>query len=316
MTMEKAFCTIITRSHLPWALAMASSLRDVEPDLPVYVLVTDTIATAFDGTGAVNDVHLLFLSDVAQDELAQRVITTYGSDSNALRWCMKPVLMEHLLRRYGKVVYGDCDLFFFGPLDMIWQGLDTWSVLLTPHWRSARVGVDRPNFDLLYVGGLYNAGFVAAQRAGLPALRSWAENCLGLCVKDFTIGQCDDQAHLNLLPVYFEDVGIVRHRGCNVANWNMVECKRTRGPHGAVLINGVDPVVFIHFTRSTIDGIVRGDDPLLMPHVEQLRDRLLHHGHGVDIVAQAQERIVARQQHVQGGFLPKVRRSIRRITGI
>ena len=79
--------------------------------------------------------------------------------------------------RYNKVIYGDCDLHFFTDPAWLWKELDTAHVLLSPHWRSSVATIDRPNFDLLYVGGLYNGGFVAASKAGVPALVAWGENC-------------------------------------------------------------------------------------------------------------------------------------------
>jgi hypothetical protein len=46
--------------------------------------------------------------------------------------------------------------------------------------------------------------------------------------KDPSHGQFVDQTHLNLLPIYFDHVKILKHRGCNVANWKQVECRREK----------------------------------------------------------------------------------------
>ena len=82
-----------------------------------------------------------------------------------------------------------------------------------------------------------------------------------------------DQAYLDLLPIYFESVKILRHRGCNVANWNQIECQREENQPGVITINGF-PLVFIHFTASTIRGIEAGDDPLLRDHLARYRAAL------------------------------------------
>lgn len=98
----------------------------------------------------------------------------------------------------------------------------------------------------------------------------WANACEFICIKDTAKGMFYDQVHLNLLPVYFEHVGIARHKGCNVANWNMVECKRSLNKDGAsVIIAGEFEIIFIHFSQSTINGIENGTDPLLRPYLEQ-----------------------------------------------
>lgn len=289
--MEKVFCTIITRSHLSWALALVDSLRQFDPVLPFSILITDADTLAPDATAGLPGVEILSLKDMVHTGLGRDIATKYTDQPDELRWSLKPVLMLHLHQRYAKVIYGDCDLHFFNDPCFLWRELDDANMLLSPHWRSGRATVDRANFAELFVGGLYNGGFVASsQRASAPLTR-WAENCLEICVKDLSNGQYVDQTHLNLLPIYFERIKVIKHRGCNVANWNMVECRRERSTTGEVIINAEFPIVFIHFTRSTIDGIVSGLDGQLMDHVYVLRDRLLTHGHGKDIIFASKERL-------------------------
>lgn len=305
----RCFCTIITRSHLPWALALAGSLRQHEPELPFHILITDLDPSAKVEVGAMGDITIVRLSDVMDVSVGRALAAKYADRSDELRWTMKPVLMEYLHQRYEKVAYGDCDLHFFTDHTWLWEELDRSVMLLTPHWRSSRAAVDRANFDLLFVEGLYNAGFVAAHRKASSPLRRWAENCLEVCVKDAGTGQFVDQTHLNVLPIYFEGVVPLKHRGCNVANWNMVECPRSLGPDGEVRIQGSYPVVFIHFTRSMIDGITSGVDALLLPHLTTLRDRLIAHGLGRDIIAGSRERQLAPPV----GVRTRIGRAVKRI---
>lgn len=293
--MEKVFCTIITRSHLGWALALATSLRQWDADLPFAILITDVDALEPDALNGMQGIEVIFLKEVLNVPVGKQLAAKYAQESDVLRWSMKPVLMEYLHQRYEKVIYGDCDLHFFSDPAFLWTDLDDADMLLSPHWRSGKAAVDRDNFDMLFVEGLYNGGFVAAHRRAVEPLRRWAENCLEVCVKDTSKGQYVDQTHLNILPVYFEGVVPLKHRGCNVANWNMIECARTAAVDGTVLINGRFPIVFIHFTRSMIDGIVSGKDPLLLPHVTILRDRLMAAGFPTDIIAASLARLEAKR---------------------
>lgn len=312
---EYCFCTIITRSHLGWALALCDSLRQWEAALPFVILVSDVEDAATLDAGGRRGVEFLLLEDMKRTALGSAICTKYAEQSDELRWSLKPVLMLHLLQRARKVMYGDCDLHFYSAPDRLWKELDTATLLLSPHWRSATATVDRANFDLLYVGGLYNGGFVAASRGGEPALEAWGANCLEVCIKDFTQGQYVDQTHLNLLPVYFDGVRVLKHRGCNVANWNMVECARTTMPDGAVLINGVHPIVFIHFTRSMIDGIVSGVDGALMPHLRIFRDRLLAAGFAKDVIADSEHRLAEKNKEPDTSVRARLGRVVKRVTG-
>jgi hypothetical protein len=288
--MGHTFCTIITASHLPWAIALTRSLRDCGSTAGMSILVVDAVQ---DTLIKEQGVELVTLEEMRHSDLGRRICDRYATMPDALRWSLKPVLMKHLLDLYDKVIYLDWDLHFYSDPGFLWNELDGSSVLLSPHWRSSRVSIDRPNFEVLLVGGLFNAGFVGANRAGIPALDHWGENCFDLCIKDFTKAMCDDQHYLNLLPVYFENVGILRHRGCNLANWNMVECERTMGKDGEVLINGEYPVIFVHFTRSTIKGILKGCDPLLRTHLQQLDERLEQVAPGTGLIEKFQALIQA-----------------------
>jgi hypothetical protein len=192
---------------------------------------------------------------------------------------MKAVFLNYLIEHAEreKVIYADNDIYFFNDYNFLFDELDRNTVILMPHWRVCDPTVDPVNFFSLYTSGLYNAGCVGVNKNAVAALRWWAQACLYICEKDASKGQFDDQAHLNLLPIYFEDVAIIKHRGCNVANWNQVECERVQ-KDGSVLINGKDPVVFIHFTRSTIRGILKGNDALLKPFLEEYRENVERYG--------------------------------------
>ena len=53
---------------------------------------------------------------------------------------------------------------------------------------------------------------------------------------------------------------------------------------GQVCINGKDPVVFIHFTKSTIRGIVKGEDALLAPFLDIYRENLQRLFDGLELL--------------------------------
>jgi hypothetical protein len=169
--------------------------------------------------------------------------------------------------------------------------LDKAAIVLTPHWRTSVASLDRINYDLLQNEGLYNAGFVASSRAGRGALQLWAENCFTICIKDACKGQYVDQTHLNLLPIYFDGIHILKHRGCNVANWNIGECRRSPQSDGTVLIQDTYPIVFIHFTKSMITGVLKGQDPHLLPHLEKFNATLLKFDPALDLITITRARL-------------------------
>lgn len=209
---------------------------------------------------------------------------------NALRWSMKPVFIRHLLEQgIPKVIYIDCDMFFFSEGSFLFSMLDETDFLLTPHWRSIDPLKETLNFRLLFTDGIYNAGFIGASANSIPILDWWANACLYECKKRIINGLFDDQRYLDIVPVYFEKTGIVSHKGCNVANWNQAVCRREAQPDGTILINGKEPIVFIHFSSSTITGILHGNDILLKTHLEKYAAALSGQDPSIHLIEQYPE---------------------------
>jgi hypothetical protein len=81
-----------------------------------------------------------------------------------------------------------------------------------------------------------------------------------------------DQKYLDFLPVYFDGVEVLKHKGCNVAEWNVDHLPRVPLEDQAFVENW--PVVFIHFTDLTIRGVEQGKDAVLLPCLETYRNFL------------------------------------------
>jgi hypothetical protein len=273
-------CTIVTLDYLPYVRTLYDSLARFNAGCVLHVFIADAQRESVDSRCLPPGVVLYDVDELCSGGTGKKVFEKYhASDIHKFRWCMKPVFLEYLFGHAGseKVIYVDCDMYFFNDYNFLFDYLEHNAVLLTPHWRASDPGVDQKNFFTLYTSGLYNAGFIGANKNALPALRWWVKACLHICERDDSRGQFSDQTHLNLLPIYFDNVKIIKHRGCNVANWNQIECARVRRGD-TVLINGKDPIVFIHFTRSTIRGIVKGEDALLAPFFDAYRENLQRHG--------------------------------------
>jgi hypothetical protein len=265
------FCTIITSNYIHYALALRESLLQFNQDIQLYILVSDEkaglknmVQTDYPQT------YIIYPDEVCGDGLGKAIYDKYASNyMDAFRWSMKPVLLTYLLQKKGadKVIYVDCDIHFYSDYGFLFDELEQSNVLLTPHWRSSDPIADEFNFLQLYIYGLYNGGFVGVNSKAVAALEWWANANLFICEVNASKGQYVDQTHLNLLPIYFDKIVSLKHRGCNVAGWNLLECKRTLDADGTVLINYEWPIVFIHYSESTVHFINIGEDELLLPHM-------------------------------------------------
>ena len=277
---KKHFCTISTADHMPYVFALYDSIKQYHADVSLNVLIADAGPDSIENQNLFPQIRLYGIDELCRFGSGQRVFESYHAVCmDKFRWSMKPVFLKYLIEHADceKLIYVDNDICFFNDYAFLFDELDSSDVILTPHWRASDPHADSTNFFTLYTSGLYNGGFVGVNKNAVKALEWWAMACQYVCEVNTARGQFVDQTHLNLLPIYFDNVKIVKHRGCNVANWNLIECTRIQ-KDDSVLINGTDPIVFIHFTNSTIRGIANSEDALLAPFLNEYRESLQHYG--------------------------------------
>lgn len=258
------FCTISTFSHLYKVKALAESLKNQHRDFLLHVLVTDNSKKADTDT-----CKFYSLEDLKTDSTASNIISKYSKSADKLRWSLKPAFIRLLLASATeKVVYLDNDQFFYADYQFLFNLLNENSFLLTPHHYQHTPQKEQNWFEANFKVGLYNAGFIGANKKAIDTLQWWAECCEYRCEKNSFRGLFDDQKYLDLIPVINETALVLRHKGCNVASWNKENCKR-QFVNGEVKIEGQFPVVFIHFNSFTIREIINSADSLLLPYYEK-----------------------------------------------
>ncbi len=268
--MLNAFCTTITPDYYSFVLALIRSLEKFGR-FQFFVHISSGTKADFHPDVIPPRTTFLFNEDICNQGVGKRIFDNYANvHMDWFRWAMKPVIMHYILqeKKVKKVIFVDCDVYFFDNPKFLFSELTKARFLITPHWNSSDPSVDTKHFLMSYTNGLYNSGFVGASKNALDILSWWAKACEYFCIDDPFHGLYVDQIHLNLVPIYFEGVKIIKHKGCNVAWWNRYECRRTLGKNGEVLINNRFPVVFIHFTGRTIQCIQKGEDPLLSNYLK------------------------------------------------
>ena len=270
----KAICTIITKSHLHYAQVLHKSILRFMPDIHMHMLIVDTIEserpkTLERASAYTNEI-------ITQSELGKKIYDKYyQKNMDHYRWSIKSVFMANLLEKgVDQLLYLDSDLFFFDDPTFLFEKLNNKGILLSPHFRCSDPSIDYNEYGRNNTHGLFNGGFVGASKNGIPALNWWAKACHSVCEVNKKAGYYVDQSHLNMLPVLFEDISIIRNHGCNVANWNITGSPRSQ-KNGEVLLDGRDKLVFIHFTSDTIQGILSGEDPLLKPYLDEYEKALM-----------------------------------------
>jgi hypothetical protein len=267
--MNRIVCTIVTPDFLTQAAALMLSIRALGASCRYVILATEPVPTTLEGAE-------ILTPDVLcdPDGLVASITAKYGENLDHLRWSLKGAFIRHLVSMNPDccVLYCDCDLCFFAWPDYIFQCLDAGGIVLTPHWRPLDPVNASEEFRLNFLDGLFNAGCIAANRAGSAALTWWSEACLAACESNYQKGLYHDQRYLDLLPIYFPETVICRHQGINIADWN--NHLRKRDQSGIAPVPDRWPVTLVHFTAHTIERIRRGDDLPLVPFLQRYEELL------------------------------------------
>lgn len=254
--MKYAACTIVSANYLHFAWTLAESFLKFHPDHEFHLLLVDKMPADFvsrDPRVQVLDVENLGLPSFRS--------LVFKFDILELNTAVKPSFLKYLFATgVTKVIYFDPDIYLFSPVELIYQELDSASIVLTPHILSPTPDPEHIYEKDVLGTGVFNLGFVAVSNTnqGRDFLDWWEERCLALGFHDLRSGLFVDQKWVNLAPCLFSEVKILRHPGCNVAYWNMHERSLAESEIGYE-VNGC-PLLFFHYSGyslSTPDQLSR-----------------------------------------------------------
>lgn len=241
--------TICSNNYLPYARVLSASLKKFHPDWFFVVGLVDKRGpdewysdAGFDALIPVEEVTIPNFS---------RMVSDYSLVE--LNTAVKPYYFSHLFSAYpnqDQVLYFDPDIQIFAPLTELNRELKIASILLVPHFstpQAGQPGIITPERRILQ-RGLYNLGFLGLKRsqAAIELLRWWQDKLQEQCRVSPEKGLFVDQKWMDLVPVYFEEVAILKEQGCDVAYWNLYENPLYR--EETELFAGESPLRFYHFS--------------------------------------------------------------------
>lgn len=240
------FAVVVTKSHVPQALAVSRSLRAAGNLETLHVLLVDAERADLPASAPGLEFHGL---DEFAGEFPPLMVHYY--DAFELCNAMRPFFTSKLLREGAAgVVYLDSDIYAVGSFRPVWEALERHAIVQTPH-------VLQPaDLDLIYIDeisivdqGILNSGFSAWSNkpASIAALEWMKQRFPRYVFMRRSKGMYGDQKLMPFIANYFpDDVLVSRDPRLNIAFWNAQErsvvCK-----DGRYLIDG-EPVVFFHMS--------------------------------------------------------------------
>ena len=239
------FCTYFDNHYLPKGMALYQSLTQQCPSFQLWILCMDRVCYDILLNIKLPNVHLIPLEDLeAGDEELLRakenrsLIEYYFTCTPSL-----PLFVFNRCPEVDQITYLDADLFFFNSPMPLYDEIGIHSIAIVEHRFPPHL---RHKAE---IHGIYNVGWLSFKRDehALACLQWWREQCIEWCYDRVEDGRFADQKYLDTWPDRFPGVVILRHKGANLAPWN-VSNYMIREDRGCVWVDE-QPLIFFHFHR-------------------------------------------------------------------
>ncbi|MDS4028459.1 MAG: glycosyl transferase [Candidatus Contendobacter sp.] len=241
--------TSITANYLPKARVLAQSAKRQAADIRFHLLLCDDYPPEADPNTEPFD----SIINVTELPIPDQEAWLFGHTVVEMCTAVKALGFLEIARRFAaeKIFYFDPDIVILSGLDDLIEQLDQRSILLTPHLSEPEQTLDAivDNEIASLKHGIFNLGFLGVRTSaeGLRFLNWWAERLRYFCHDDIAGGLFTDQRWLDLAPVFFEDIAILREPIYNVATWNLTHRPVAGSLERGFTING-EPLSFYHFS--------------------------------------------------------------------
>jgi hypothetical protein len=246
---KTAIFTSCALNYIPKARLLAESVRRYAPDCEFWLLLCDEVPPGLDLSQEPFD------RIKPASELGIKDFRSWVFQHAIVEACtaVKPFMLQWLQSQgYERVIYFDPDIVLFHTLEAIEEGFSRGSILLTPHLcepEKTEEAIEDNEINSLR-HGIFNFGFFAVKNdvTGRAYANWWARRCYKWCVADYPRGLFTDQKWNDHVPVFFDEVVILKNPGLNVATWNYAQRQLIGAmERGGIKVNG-EPLVFHHFT--------------------------------------------------------------------
>ena len=210
--------TICAKNYLAQAFTLKESVLENNKGLDFFIFLSDLS----DKEEILSDVVLLEDSWVNNwKEMA------FKYDVVEFSTAIKPFAIKKLFNEgYDKVCYLDPDIYVKNSLDYIFDTLNTYSSILTPHRCSSIREGELIDEHAVILNGIFNLGFFGVKNndTGNHIIDWWSNKLTDLCYLDLWDGLAVDQKWMEFIPAYYPHETLISHHlGMNAASWNLQE---------------------------------------------------------------------------------------------
>jgi hypothetical protein len=159
-------------------------------------------------------------------------------------WTLSPCLPWYVLQnnpQVDRITYVDADLFFYSPLQPLFDEIGAASIAIIEHRFPDR-------FKHLEVNGRFCVEWVSIRRdpQGMACLSRWRDQCIEWCFYRLDGERMGDQKYLDEWPQRYSSLVILQNIGAGVAPWNYSDYEFNMVAADQLVIDG-EPLIFYHF---------------------------------------------------------------------
>jgi len=240
--------TLCSNNYLPFAKALGDSLLKSQLDVKFIIGLVDMLDPQVDYSFS-SKFEILPCFDIGYPEF-QGMLERYNIIE--FNTAVKPFYFEYLFQTYPEVeriYYIDPDIYFYKGFEKLDQILKRSNIVLTPMITDP--GKDS-QFDELIVlrHGMFNLGFIGIKRSeeSFRFINWWKLRLEKYCLIDKARGIFVDQKWIDLAPLFFEGIYVLKHKGYNMAWWNFNE-RNLIEKNGHFYVNSEKySLAFFHFS--------------------------------------------------------------------
>jgi hypothetical protein len=271
--MKYNFCTLFDKNFLTRGVALHRSLMDQRQEFMLWILCMDDESYVMMQKLDLPNVRLLRLSEV-EDERLLSVKNTRTPVEYC--WMFSSALPLYILEKnpgLGMAIYLDADIYFYSPLDAVFEEFAGSSIGIIPH------GFSPANSYREKTSGIYNVAMMIfrSDDNGFAALRWWKDRVIEWCFNRYEDGKLGDQLYLNDWPTRFSGVCVLKNPGIDVASWNVGRFRFNQdggGFSGREKATGRKfRLIFYHFHGLKIYSDRRGR---ILPYPSTIHDRKIY----------------------------------------
>lgn len=241
--------TICSNNYLAQAKVLGDSWLEFHPETSFKIILVDELSEQVD-YGFFKQIQIIPVKELGIphfDELVARYSIV------ELNTAVKADAFLYLFEQTGEdcIAYIDPDILITSRNTELLEWMKEYNYALTPHMLE---GVDDgkvPTDHQILRSGVFNLGFIALADIDKvrPFLEWWRDRLRYYGFTDYSRNMFYDQLWIDYLPCLYDNYYIIKHRGYNVANWNLHE--RSLGWDEALnnyRVNGTYELRFFHFS--------------------------------------------------------------------